>query len=256
MKTLYNRVKRTNDRVVRCYLTLNCNSNCYYCSAGINKISHLRKAAYIPAEVWAEGLNRRKRHTILAGGEPFLYPEFGKLISLLNNDFKVEIYTNLGVDVHNFLINAKRKFPFLVSLHNSVKDFESWYRELAKLIDAGHSVRCHVVKEGNWKERVNFLKERGLKVTLCDNQNSSIISNGIEINRNFPKVKCTMQAFFFAPDGYRYNCVFQMGKGLEKYRFEHISENDKEDLFSVECNDFGYCSGCNSQTQGNIVYEK
>ena len=94
-KVLFEKTKKYADKVVRCYLTLDCNSSCYYCSAGINEVSLERKKTFIPATVWAEGLNRRKRAVVLAGGEPFLYPEFGKLIGLLEPAYSVWIYSNL-----------------------------------------------------------------------------------------------------------------------------------------------------------------
>ena len=256
MKILYDRKKRVRDRVVRYYLTLNCNSNCWYCSALIPKVSVERKKIFIPAEIWAEGLNRRNRYTILAGGEPFLYPEFPKLISLLNTNYKIEIYTNLGVDVRPFLNACKKTYPFLISLHSTIKNFDKWYKQVRLLTCAGHSVRFHVVRRDNCMDRIRFLMEKGHKVTGCDDQNNYNKSKGEESNKLYPKVKCTMCNFLFGADGYRYICVGQMGKGNEWARLEHISEPDGNDCNTVECDNFGYCAGCDNLCEGQVIYEK
>lgn len=245
MKNLYERNKNKADRTVRCYLTLNCNSNCNYCSARIPYISNERKKVYISAEVWAEGLNRRKRDTILCGGEPFLYPEFPKLISLIEKGYKREIYTNLGVDVQPFLNSAKEKYRFLISLHTSVKDYETWYGQVELLHKEGHSIRFHVVKQGNYQERIDFLKSKGdFKITRCDDQTAYTKSQQF----TYPLVNCSSRIYLFGPDGYRYNCVTKLG--LSEDRFEHISEEDSTDWLAVKCTHFGNCAGCDNLQEG------
>ena len=101
-RILYQRSRVYADRTVRCYLSLDCNANCSYCSAGIPSLTKERKAVSIDPEIWAEGINRRGRSTILAGGEPFLYRGFNDLVSMLKIP-RVEIYTNLLIDVEGFL---------------------------------------------------------------------------------------------------------------------------------------------------------
>jgi organic radical activating enzyme len=228
---------------------------CSYCSANIPKVNCERRKISTPAEVWAEGLNRRCRHTILAGGEPFLYPEFSKLISLLDKTYKVEIYTNLGIDVTSFLNSTKRTFTFLVSLHDTVKDLDLWYKDVERLIIAGNSVRFHVVRVKGWEIRKSFLESKGHKVTTCDNQNTYNKSKGAIENLKYPLVECSTNAFFFGPDGYRYSCVTRLGKGDIEARFEHISELDREDYTTVQCGNWGLCAGCDNLAQGYTVYK-
>jgi hypothetical protein len=103
-----------------------------------------RRAVAIPPR-WAEGLNRRARHTILAGGEPFLYPGFIDLIRLLDPGYKVEIYTNLRTDPIGLIKAANRKFQFLISLHPGTSLW-AWRNHVEQLAAAGHGLRFHIVR--------------------------------------------------------------------------------------------------------------
>jgi hypothetical protein len=244
-KNLYERVKTHADRTNRCYLTLNCNSHCSYCSAGLNKPG-IRRNIHIAPELWAEGLNRRKRDTILCGGEPFLYPYFNQLISRLDSTFKVEIYTNLGVNVDGFLnaMPGKRRFRFLISLHDRITDFEEWYKEPKKLKDAGNSVRFHVVKFGNWEARRDFLQAKGEKVTCCDDQGTYCKSTG----KTVPLVHCKTRIYIFGPDGHRYMCTTKMLFG-ENPR-ETICMDDAGDYIESDCERWGACNACDNLIEG------
>ncbi|MFA5321164.1 MAG: radical SAM protein [Smithella sp.] len=243
MKKLYERIKNHADRTVRCYLTLNCNSHCSYCSAGLS--SGKTYENHVNPDIWAEGLNRRKRDTILCGGEPFLYPHFNQLVNQLNDNYKIEIYTNLGINVEGFLKSARRKFRFLISLHTGITNFVGWYSQAEALKFAGNSVRFHVVKHGNWIERRDFLQNRGNKVTCCDDQCKYSKSNG----KPPIMVKCKTQIYAYAPTGYRHSCVTQLTH--DENRHEHISEQDSGDWFEQICGRFNQCVGCDNLIQGS-----
>jgi len=253
-KYLYHRQKNIVERVVRCYLTLNCNANCEYCSAGINEITPERKKIWIPAEEWAEGINAKNRYTILAGGEPFLYPEFAKLYSMLNPTFKVEVYINLQADISDFLaLNNKRPSNFLVSLHPSVKDREVWNDQVQELIKQGFPVRFHIVKSEGWEERRQFLIDKGYagaqRITCCDDQRVGVKSTN---NLYQGQVRCKHQIYLYGPDGYRYHCVKYMG--LDVRQVDHISlKDDDSDNWTVRrCYLFGDCTGCDNNIIGSV----
>lgn len=241
------------DRIVRCYLTLDCNLNCWFCSALVPKISSERKKQYIPAKIWAEAINKKGRYTILAGGEPFLYPEFESLTGMLEDKYKVEIYTNLSYDVDKFVKLASRRYRFLISLHPGTKDYERWFERVKKLLDNGHSVRFHIVKVGNWLERRDFILSKGIfKTSCCDNQMNYPKSKGEEFNKLHPKVDCDCSIYLYGPDGYRYPCVHHLGMGVNKY--EHISEIESGDTLEIkDCPYLGLCAPCDSGIRGKVI---
>lgn len=245
MKIFYERVKRVRDRVMRCYLSLDCPCNCNFCSANIPKLSDERKSICIPAIQWAEGLNRRHRKILLCGGEPLLYPQMTELLTLISNDIPIEIYSNLMPDISEVLASG-RGLRWLISLHPCVEDYEGWFEQVSRLIKAGHSVRFHVVKKDNWEQRADFLKAKGMKVTCCDDQtdyNKSTMANP-------GRVFCSSHYYVYGPDGWRYPCVTKLGLG-EK-RISHISDDDETDEIIVECNRFGSCAGCDNLIEGKV----
>ena len=254
VETLYKREKRVADRTVKCYLTVDCNLNCEYCSADVPNISPERKAIILPAEVWAEGINRRNRPCYLAGGEPFLYPEFAELVNMLDRSIKIEIFTNLAADISDWLSRVHKKPRFLVSCHPmNDSQRERWARNVMDLIYFDFSVRFHVIKSEGWQERVEFIRSLGIpnRITACDDQRSYIKSR-TENRRD--SVRCTGRLFIYGPDGYRYPCARLMGLG--ENRLEHISESDGNDWITVEnCPYFGQCTGCDNMIEGEVTCE-
>jgi len=245
MTTYYERIKRVRDRVMRCYLSLDCTANCSFCSANIPKLPAERKETWIPAVQWAEGLNRRHRKILLGGGEPLLYPQMSELLRLIAADIEIEIYSNLMPDISAVLAGSRR-LKWLISLHPAVKDYDRWFEQVVRLMEAGHPVRFHVVKTGNWSERAEYLAAKGLKVNCCDDQ------------RGYPKstkpnpgpVWCSNCIYLYGPDGWRYPCVTKLGLGED--RISRISDDDEEDEITVKCNRFGECAGCDNLIEGKV----
>jgi hypothetical protein len=258
MKILYKRSKKNADRVVRCYLTLDCTSSCSYCSAGIPKVKKAVKRVTIPAEEWAEGLNRRNRACVLAGGEPFLYPEFGKLISLINRTYPAWIYSNLEVDPKPLIDNATKPFPILASLHQWA-DFDQWYKHVQMLWDAGHFIKFHIIKSGNYRKVIDFLVEKEVvgkyNTHLCGDQRSGIKSRGHKINHEYPLVTCSSRIFLYGPNGFRYHCVSKMGRQDPIGIMEHISEEDGDSWSVTLCDNFGLCTGCDNNIEGEVTVD-
>jgi hypothetical protein len=214
------------------------------------------KKVWIPAEEWAEGLNRRGRAAVLAGGEPFLYPEFGKLISLIERKYSCWIYTNLEVDPKPLIDNATKPFPILASLHQWC-NFDLWYEHLEALWDAGHFVKFHIVKAGDYKRVTDFLTEKGIvgkySTKLCGDQNVGVKSRGVKSNHAHPLVTCSSRIYLFGPDGYRYPCVSKMGRQDPIGRLEHISNKDSNNWSETLCDNFGLCTGCDNNIEGKVI---
>jgi hypothetical protein len=201
-------------------------------------------------------LNRRKRACVLAGGEPFLYFEFGRLIKLLNRDYSTWIYSNLEADPSPLIENAEKPYPILGSLHPWA-DFDQWYKNVQALWKAGHFIKFHIVKSGDYQKVLDFLAEK--KITghynthLCGDQNSGIRSRGKEVNKYHDQAICANRIFLFGPDGNRYPCVKKMGDLDQHVRGENIMEVDRGNWMANTCNDFGYCTGCDNNIEGMVI---
>lgn len=253
---VYSRKKRHADRVVRVYLSLDCNGDCSYCSAGVPRASREAKRRTISPEVWAEGINRRGRDCILAGGEPFLYPRLPELVNMLR--VGSQLYTNLKVDVSGFLSVVKKPLHVLASLHPmNEQERAMWLLNARLMTEAGHRLRFHVVKSNGWQERVKFAEQLSLKdrITVCDDQRAGIKSSGRDTNNLIPSVSCRHRIYLYGPDGYRYHCVTGMVLGDENMRLEHISAADEYDWSTVvRCNMFGLCEGCDNNIEGEVLW--
>ncbi|MCK9570158.1 hypothetical protein M0R72_14535 [Candidatus Pacearchaeota archaeon] len=204
----------------------------------------VRKEICLPAGDWAAGINARRRACILAGGEPLLYPGLAELLRRIDGSIPIEIYTNLEGDVSP-LLAAPARYRVLASLHKDVVDLgDPWFDSLAAVVHAGHSVRCHVVKAGNWRHRVDLLNQVGVKTTCCGDQRSGVKSRG-RIGR---EVRCVNTIYLFGPDGFRYPCVTLLGRGERP--MEHIAAPDGPDGIEIRCDLFGSCVGCDNNIEG------
>jgi hypothetical protein len=201
-------------------------------------------------------MNKRKRYSILAGGEPFEYPGFSRLISLIEPGYKVEIYSNLWCDsrkIDDFIKSANQKYSVLISLHPGVTNFDVWSNNVLKIQYAGHSVRFHIVKTGNYELLTELLRTKGLnklgKVTLCGDQNSGVKST---FASRIGEVACSSRIYLFGPDGFRYPCLKLMG--VESNQAEHISDGDPDTdwLVTNPCYYFGTCTGCDNNIEGTV----
>lgn len=250
----YSRKKRNADRTVRVYLTLDCNGGCEYCSAGVPDASHAVRNQTMDPEIWSEGINRRGRECILAGGEPFMYPYLPELANMLN--VRSQIYTNLKCDINRFLRIVNRPLAILASCHvMNATEKEEWLCNARSLILAGHHLRFHIVRSEGWRERVDFIRHAGIKnrITACDDQRAGVKSSGQKTNDRIPSVTCRHRIYLFGPDGFRYHCVTGMVKGVDEHRLEHISGSDLDDWSTItKCNLFGHCVGCDNNIEGEV----
>lgn len=168
---------------------------------------------------------------------------------------RIQIYTNLKCDVKDFLNAVKRPVAILASCHPmSAYERQIWLENAMSVIRAGHHVRFHIVKYGNWVERLDFIRGNRIvnQVTCCDDQRSGVKSSGEEVNEMMLSVSCSNTLYAYGPDGYRYPCITLMGRGECKQ--EHISEPDDDDTIIVpDCNLFGLCVGCDNNIEGEVI---
>jgi len=107
----------------------------------------------------------------ITGGEPFLYPKFDILISEVSKKHKIEIITNLSVDISRFLAQIRENNVTVnPSFHPSFADFSGFADRLESLRarDMVRSVTCvawpEIIKE--IPEIKRKFKERGVDLSL------------------------------------------------------------------------------------------
>jgi hypothetical protein len=64
-------------------------------------------------------------------------------------------------------------------------------------------------------------------------------------------VQCSMAVRLHGPNGYRYQCVHDMIRDIN--RRGHISTHDTQDiLVNKMCASFGYCAPCDNNPRGDV----
>ena len=190
---------------------------------------------------------------------------------MLEPRYKVEIYTNLQHDVTEFIKAASRTYQFLVSLHPGT-DLDAWRERVSQLGAAGHSLRFHVVRAAGYEELAQFLKTSGIvgryRTALQGDQRGGPKSAGAEANAAHPRVRCTSRIILYGPEGDRWHCVHKMVTGDISGRFDNAAHTELggENLVSyeqmqnpdsqiettIECTEFGLCSGCDNNIEGRV----
>lgn len=253
-EVLFKKECNSPDQFLRCMLTLNCLSDCKYCSALVTTLPSAIKDSVLPVAVWAEGINRRMRPVLFTGGEPFLYNKLPDLINMLDPKIQVRIYTNLQHDVSQFIRKVSRPVSFVASLHPTTPDLEVWCSRFVALRQK-NPVQITIVGSGDWPSLGEFLLQQDVveHFTVSRDQRYMVKSSGVETNRAHPQVRCSSRIYQYGPNGFRYVCVKLMGLGGEFGRFEHISEPMKPHLLEVtNCPHFGLCAACSNLVEGIV----
>jgi molybdenum cofactor biosynthesis enzyme MoaA len=85
-------------------MNIECNYNCSYCKPLSYKTTFLCYEKWI--DIWQDIYERYGScHIHISGGEPFIYPDFFKLISELIKMHTLEFSTNLSWDLEPFIKN-------------------------------------------------------------------------------------------------------------------------------------------------------
>jgi len=134
-----------------CFITQKCNMKCPYCIHG-----KLQKAGrdfaiepFKPAEEWAKAINRINPKLLdFTGGEPFLQPNFVKLLEDLNSDIKVGLTTNASCDLTGFVqkISPAKVVSITCSFHpTSFVSFDMLLGKVLMLKHRGFNVSVNYV---------------------------------------------------------------------------------------------------------------
>lgn len=122
-----------------------CNYKCSYCNQTYMEVPYPGVNKWI--EIW-DGIYKRygSCHIHISGGEPFIYPDFIELITLLSKKHTLEFSTNLSFDVETFIENiTPQRARVGVSFHPEFLDFDTFSNKTALLKEKGFDVWVNYV---------------------------------------------------------------------------------------------------------------
>lgn len=134
------------------FITNRCQNNCPYCWQKQDQIKGgLKPEEFIAADRWVVAWNRLKPKFLdITGGEPFLQPDFIKLLKSLDNDIKIGIVTNLNFDLTQFVqeISPEKVVSITSSFHPT--------STMSRDIFIG---KCLLLKNRKFNLKVNFVAD-------------------------------------------------------------------------------------------------
>ncbi len=243
------------DGWLRIYLTLRCNLECPYCVHSHN-LAESQAGAYnlVPWQEWAEFINRTGRNVIFTGGEPFLYPDLVKLLNAIKPEIKIKLYTNFGLDMREFIKEARRPVTFFGTYHPSSGPVRNFINTIDQLKAAGKfKGSIHMV---GWSRQLDFVKQvqsqfaaAGWYVYIDNDQYLSAESSSLTFRR---PAQCLRRIYLIAPDGRRFICVSKMLRQKDDLG-NVLSKGLGPDLVTVQCAEYGCCNPCDNLGETKIV---
>jgi hypothetical protein len=234
------------DGWLRIYPILQCNLNCTYCVHSHNlPESRADKYHLVSWQKWAEFINKTGKNVIFTGGEPFLYPDFVKLLNAISTSIKVKIYSNFGADMQDYIANCKRQVIFFGSYHPVSGPLKNFIGTINALRAAGKfSGSIHMV---GWAKQLDFVikaKEEFARhqwyAYIDDDQYLQDASSAMKFKK---RVRCTRRIYLIAPDGRRFQCISKMLR--QQDALGNVLESGVgSDQVTTECQDYGYCNPC------------
>ncbi len=246
------------DGWLRIYPTLRCNLNCTYCVHSHNlPASSADKYQLLPWQKWAEFINQAGKNVIFTGGEPFLYPDFVKLLNAISAGIKVKIYSNFGADMQDYIKNCQRPVIFFGTYHPASGPVGKFIETINALRAAGKfQGSIHMV---GWAKQLDYITKAQEEFTrhnwyvyIDDDQYLQDDSSGMKFKK---KVRCTRRIYLLAPDGRRYLCISKLLR--QKDALGNVLETGLGvDQVAMECQEYGYCNPCDKLGETKIVLVK
>ena len=128
-----------------------CNYNCTYCFLHFEPESTNIEAIYLEPEewitIWTDIYKRYGScHILATGGEPFTYPNFINLISILSKMHTFDFSTNLSWDINEFIKKVdKEKVKIESSFHPEFVNLEEFLRRVNLLKENDYLISVTVV---------------------------------------------------------------------------------------------------------------
>ncbi|MDD5259381.1 MAG: radical SAM protein [bacterium] len=234
------------DGWIRIYPTLQCNLDCAYCIHSHNLAdSKADEFQVVPWQRWAEFINQSGKNVIFTGGEPFLYPDFVKLLNAISADIKVKIYSNLSADMQDYIKNCRRPVIFFGTYHPAGGPVEKFIDTINALRAAGKfKGSIHMIGWTNQLEYITKAKEKFAQqrwyVYIDKDQYLQDDSSSMKFKK---KARCTRRIYLLAPDGRRYLCISKMLR--QKDALGNVLETGLgTEQVTMECQEYGYCNPC------------
>lgn len=262
-----------NCNYIAVFLTLYCNMRCFYC---INTHANNKKFFlndFISGENWIKALNRLKLRPDLPitfqGGEPGLHPDFIQIINGVNQDFEIDILTNLSFDIERFAsevnpcrLNRKAPYPNIrVSYHPSEVDLGQFIKKVLRLKKEGFSVGVYGILHPKVEKEIlvaqkrcislgidfrtkDFLGEYGGRLYGTYRYQGAV--NAKELKRCF----CRSSELIVGPDCNVYRCHHDLYKNFPALG-SLLDPNFLVRNQFRECSQFGDCNPCDIKVKNN-----
>ena len=259
---------------IQLYYTLRCNLSCSYCIN--NNLQIKRKRQQLSRQQTADGINKIQFNNIaltIGGGQPTFRKDFYDFVSLLRNDIKIDLLTNLTFDKHQFIKNIKPQKFYKPSSDDNIA-----YKSIRVSYHPRFMNRKQLV------EKVGFLQDNGYSIGIfgishpMNMQANTIMSQLARKNQVYFFIKDflgyykdTLFGYYLNKDGLngeRKNCkckskqilidsagnVFKCHKDLysNQYPVNNILNNDcKFQYIYRDCNNLGLCNPCDLKIKLN-----
>ena len=245
------------------FLSFRCRYNCSYC---INKCGDFRGRAEISTEEWLEGLNRLELNKNLKvpitiqGGEPSRHEGFIDIINGINDNFYIDILTNLDYDIKLFAEKVdpnrlKRDVPYAsirVSYHPERNNLGEIVDKVKYLQDAGFDIGLFTVEHPSVdiqpirsycnKYDIDFRTKEFLGIYKGVLWGKYKYREGL-FRKDFKNVFCKTTELLVGPNGDIHRCHSDMYAGTDPIC--NILDDELDLKFSFrECDHFGSCNPC------------
>jgi len=261
-----------NYNYIGCFLTLDCNFNCFYCINKFNKKYHT-KTITVSGRKWVKGLNRLIMNSdlpvTLQGGEPSLHPDFIWIINNLDISINIDILTNLSFDVDNFIVsvdpnrlNRNAPYPNIrISYHPGNIDIDTLIEKTLKMQKAGFSVGIYgieypafSIKNKETKRKclqsgVLFKTKKFLGFYNGKLYGDYLYPEGIN-SSSTKKCLCRISDLIIGPDLSVYKCHHDLYNGFSPVG-NLLDPKFEVNYIFRKCNYFGQCNPCDLKIKTN-----
>lgn len=253
------------------FLTLACNIGCSYC---INEHGELfKRETHLSGEDWIKGLNRLISRDDLPvtfqGGEPSLHKDFIKIINGLKPGLKLDILTNLELDIHRFAaeVNPERLerdapyAPIRMSYHPESMDIEKIIAKVKFLKKSGFEVGIYGLLHPKFEKDILKVQER-CKAEGLDFRTKEFLGfyngklygtyryAGAVSGEEKKKCLCRTTELLIAPDGKIFRCHRDLYSGGCSIGSILDPDFQIEDIYR-KCLYYGECNPCDVKLKTN-----
>ena len=263
------------------FLTLGCNSNCWYCIQHVCKDEFVKarkeyESNKVSGRQWVEYYNKLQKwgnqSLGILGGEPTIHPDFFDIVNGIKGYYKT-VTTNLATDAilhFDNRIQDKASLRINTSYHPSLISVEDFAQRIHMLRSQGFTVdqiamvdtpdvdfrkyHTEFLKRGIALNPQTFLGLAGGEIypdpdsTIYTDHGETGVTNRARLEEGFSckkkeEVLCASGRFLVAPDGGIYRCHYQLYSGIDKQGDMLTGEFPLDQDYRM-CQDYGFCNPC------------